>query len=438
MKKLLAILLASIMLVSFVSCSSEPAETPAEDTADTATTEDTAEDAAEEPAGEVLTIEYYQQKGEEGPQKGYQEIVDRFNAEYPQYIVEMNTVPDPGEVLTSRIASGDIPPIFTDFPTQIQFEAKIENGYIEELTGQDFLSRVNPSAIEMSTSDNGGIYALPYSNNFYGIFYNIDIFEEHGIEIPTTHDELIEVFETLEAAGVQPLGIDAKDPGRIGHMFQGMNVAYMAEGIETIEAVVAGEATLTGNAEYQEFARKMLEIFSYANDDALGVTHNILWEEFANGKYAMTPTGSYSRGTMMIANPDANLGIFPIPNDSVETTNTLSGIDSAVALSAHATDAEKEAGIMFLEFLTRTENAQIFCDNDGAPSCITEVVYKDAGTQPMIDIIQDGRVHDWAAATIPGNITGDIYSVAQGFLIHQNIDQFLEEMDASIELTSAQ
>ncbi len=434
MKKLLAILLASLMLVSFVSCSSEPAEETTTSTPTDASTEDTTE---EESTGEVLTIEFFQQKGEEGPQKGYQEIIDLFNAEYPQYVVEMNTVPDPGEVLTSRIASGDIPPIFTDFPTQIQFEAKIENGYIEELTGQEFLSRVNPSAIEMSTSDNGGLYALPYSNNFYGIFYNIDIFEEHGIEIPTTHDELITVFETLEAAGVQPLGIDAKDPGRIGHMFQGMLVAYTSDGIETIEAAVAGEATLSGDTDFVEFASKMIEIFSYANDDALGVTHTILWEEFANGKYAMTPTGSYSRGTMMIANPEANLGIFPIPNDTVESTNTLSGIDSAVAISAHASDAEKEAGLMFLEFLTRTENAQIFCDNDGAPSCITEVVYKDAGTQPMIDIIQDGRVHDWAAATINGNVTTDLYSVAQGFLIHQDVEQFLQEMDESIALTSA-
>ncbi len=35
--------------------------------------------------------------------------------------IEMNTVPDAGTVLTSRISSGDIPVIFSDYPTQQQF-----------------------------------------------------------------------------------------------------------------------------------------------------------------------------------------------------------------------------------------------------------------------------------------------------------------------------
>ena len=45
-------------------------------------------------ADEPLTIEFFQQKGEEGPQKGYQAIIDKFNEENTDIKIEMNTVPD--------------------------------------------------------------------------------------------------------------------------------------------------------------------------------------------------------------------------------------------------------------------------------------------------------------------------------------------------------
>ena len=43
-------------------------------------------------ADEPLKIEFFQQKGEEGPQKGYKEIIDKFNKENSDIEIEMNTV----------------------------------------------------------------------------------------------------------------------------------------------------------------------------------------------------------------------------------------------------------------------------------------------------------------------------------------------------------
>ena len=40
-------------------------------------------------ADEPLKIEFFQQKGEEGPQKGYKEIIDKFNKENSDIEIEM-------------------------------------------------------------------------------------------------------------------------------------------------------------------------------------------------------------------------------------------------------------------------------------------------------------------------------------------------------------
>ena len=44
-------------------------------------------------ADEPLKIEFFQQKGEEGPQKGYKAIIEKFNEENPDIEIKLTTVP---------------------------------------------------------------------------------------------------------------------------------------------------------------------------------------------------------------------------------------------------------------------------------------------------------------------------------------------------------
>ena len=55
------------------------------------------------------------------------------------------------------------------------------------------------------------VYGVPYATNASGVIYNVDKFKEHGIEIPKTWDEFIDVLEKLQDAGEQPLLMTYKD-----------------------------------------------------------------------------------------------------------------------------------------------------------------------------------------------------------------------------------
>lgn len=389
-------------------------------------------------ADEPLTIEFFQQKGEEGPQKGYQAIIDKFNEENTDIKIEMNTVPDAGTVLTSRISSGDIPVIFSDYPTQTQFKQKVANGFVQNLSDQDFLKNVDESSLEMTKQEDGGYYALPYSRNYIGVYYNQKIFEDNGLEIPTTWEEFTAVCDKLKEAGITPVGLNGKDPGRVGHTFQSAVVAWDPTGVDTLEKAVAGQAKLEGDAGFTAVFEKMTTLLSYANEDALAISDTNCYENFANGQYAMCITGSYARGTIQALNTDLQLGVFPLPNDTYDDTNALSGIDAAICVSAEASDEEKAAAYRFLAYLAEPENAQLFCDADGAPSCITGVKNDDTGIQPMVDLINAGKTHDWMASTINNNVITDLYNVVQGFWADKDIDAVLKNMDSSIAVTSAQ
>lgn len=445
-RRWIACLCAAAMVMGMTACGG--GEDGAKESANTTATDDGASEEAESDSaedtgdsssdGDVLTLEFFQQKMEEGPQKGYQEIIDKFNAENSDVQIEMNTVPDAGTVLTSRIASSDIPVLFSDYPTQVQFAQKVANGYVQDLSDQEFLNNVEESALEMTKQDDGKYYALPYSRNYMGVYYNQEIFEENNLEVPETWDEFMEVCETLQNAGITPIGLMGQDPGRVGHGFQCMTVAWDPEGVEAIEKTVAGENKLAEDEGFRSVAEKTVQLLEYCNTDILGLADTTCWENFANGQYAMCITGSYARGTLLIANPDLKMGVFPLPNDTKETTNTLSGIDAAICVSAQATDEEKEAAYRFLAYLAEPENAQIFCDNDGAPSCITGVTPNYEGIEPMMDLINAGQVHDWMASTIDNNIVTDLYNVTQGFWSERDVDTYLQQMDESIAITSAE
>lgn len=380
-------------------------------------------------------VEFFQQKMEEGPQRAYAEVLARFHAENPDVEIEINTIPDAGTVLMQRISTGDIPPIFSDYPTQTQFKGKVNNGYIECLEGNEFLSRVNPGMIELGKHYDGQTYALPLSQNYMAIFYNIDIFEQVGIEgTPKTWEELIAVCDKLVAAGVTPFSFGDKDAGRVGHCFQALSQATYPGVVDYVVSVVNGETTVADNADaFRKIGERMLQLHEYALPDYMGTADTVMWENFATGKAAMCITGSYARGTILISNPDLNLGAFPIPGDVYDESPLLTGIDAALCISAEATEEQKAVGLKFLEFISRPENAQLWSDIDGAPSCLLGTTYSDPRVAPVIEKAATGVVCDWFGSKVTTQVTTELYQVVQGLLLDGDLDAYIEGLDEAIE-----
>jgi raffinose/stachyose/melibiose transport system substrate-binding protein len=256
--------------------------------------------------------------------------------------------------------------------------------------------------------------------------------------VPSTYAEFISACAKLKNAGILPLVVTFATPGRVGHMYQAMNAAWTPDGVERYVAVMNKTGDILKDPVLSKMASRVLELISYANADAFALPDTGMWENFANGKAAMCITGSYARGTIFLANPGLNAGVFPLPNDTAETTRLLSGIDAALCVSAGAKAGEKEAGLAFLEFISRPENAQAFCDSDGAPSCITAVSYSDPRVEPVINKMKIGPLQDWFATYVPGNVQNEMYNTIQEFLMKKNVNTFLEGLQQAIVTAASQ
>lgn len=115
------------------------------------------------------------------------------------------------------MAADDVPVVFHGKPTSQAFFESAEAGFCLDLSDQPFIQNAIPSILESVKSEDGKVYAMPYSQNFMGVFYNVDIFKEHNLDIPKTWDEFMALCQKLEDAGIQPLEESYKDSAMAGH-----------------------------------------------------------------------------------------------------------------------------------------------------------------------------------------------------------------------------
>lgn len=138
----------------------------------------------------------------------------------------------------------------------------------------------------------GKTYGLPIELNIAPIYYNKEIFEKNGLEVPTTYDEFKNVVKTLKEKGVTPIALGNKD-GWTGSLWY-MYLADRIGGVELISQAISQETSFENPSlekaadEYQKLAK--MGGFSKGTN---GLTNDEAKVEFLNETAAMYLMGSW-------------------------------------------------------------------------------------------------------------------------------------------------
>ena len=201
MKKYLALLLASLMLLGcLAACSSEkstttpPAETAQDAPQTTVKEESTPADAAEpvETADELEGEITFWHSFTQGPRlERIQAAADAFMAEHPKVKINIETYSwaDFYTKWTTGLASGNVPDMSTAQAGQvvemINADAIIPLDDMIDEIGRD---RFYESPIQEMTYD-GSCYAVPIYSHAFVMWYRKDLLEKYNLDVPTTWDE---------------------------------------------------------------------------------------------------------------------------------------------------------------------------------------------------------------------------------------------------------
>ena len=181
-------------------------------------------------AQEPMTLEFW--GGWTGPDGAImQELVDQYNAENPDVQVNLS-VQQWSPLFDQFIAAGSAqqaPDIMSMHPQEIaQF---VELGLIEPVEELVATSEVYteeayvPKAWELQFY-NDTMYGLPFDLGVHGLYYNVDLFEEAGIEAPPSNRE--EMLEAIRLLTVDDEGRHPDDEG-----FDSENIVQYAINMHT-------------------------------------------------------------------------------------------------------------------------------------------------------------------------------------------------------------
>lgn len=360
-----------------------------------------------------------------------QALLDYLAAEVPDVEVEYQFIDNSNydTIVDTQLSADEGPDIICESPASALKHARL--GYLMDLS--DLGAKYSDAGTSVYSYD-GKVFALPGISWFEGIYYNVDIFEENNIALPTTFDEYIEVCKKLMDKGIQPLaaGLKSWEP-----MLKNSMAFVTAEYLSTDAGKTFGsdyremKATLDGT--FNPYLEKWSEMISEGiyTTDMTGIDHDQALEEFATGNAAMFCSGPWDLETIQSKNPDLNLNMMPFYGTGKSDGWLIGGPGCGFAVNEHSRN--REAAKRIVDALSTVEGQKaLWTNNQGGSSYLEGAefdlpeVYASAKTA-----LDAGNVYcpwnEWGAAA---GVHEDYGIQLQSYLLGQEtISSALQKVD---------
>lgn len=369
-----------------------------------------------------------------------QQLVDKFNESHEDVTIKITAPADAGTVLKTRMAKNDMPDIVMMGGDNNYTEVE-SAGMLVDLSDQDYVSDIQDSYMQMVYDVNKDkeekAYGIPYATNASGVIYNVDKFEELGLEVPKTWDEFIAVLDKIKAAGEQPLLMTYKDAWT--SLCPWNSIAPDLQPDNFTDDRKAGKTTFAKT--HEEIAEKYLTLLDYAQDDFMGLTYDDGNKKFANGEAVMIINGNWAINQYKNSNPDVNVNMFALPASDDESKNYVtSGVD--VLLGVCEGSENEEMAKEFVSFMMEPENAQTYIDDQFAFSAIKGVEQNNETVAGVKEDIANGKVANFPDHYYPSGfdlsaLTSELcLNYSNGMDNQKNITQFLKQCDEKYDIAN--
>lgn len=364
-KKILSSLLcATVAATTIIGCGQSAqttTETQSEAPSEAATAEATAEaentQAQAKESGEKVTLSIYTQYADDDTKVPYDYAVEQLKEAYPN--VELNLIvqaQDDGQTLKTLAATGQLPDIYqasTDIINTFRESNQIMVlNDVAKSTG--FLDKLYEANKDLAYAEDGNIYAFPFSGQEYVLwYYNKALFEENGLEVPKTYDELKNCIEVFKSKGITPLALFGQEGWNTAAAYDVVATRYTEGGIKALDE---GTASITDEA-YLTAAKTLEELVAAGlfQDSATTTNYDQASEMFLSGNAAM-----FINGQWYIEDATAALGenvdwmFYPAADEaSYEAGKSVfSGGGSASGFAVNPDSENAELAAEVAEFIT--------------------------------------------------------------------------------------
>ncbi len=287
MKKLIALLLAMVMVFALAACGQQTAPAGEQPAAE--------QPAAEQPAGEIVINFPSIWVGTDSKAEYMGKLIEAFNEENAgaiKVVVEEQTDYQAyRDKIRTTITTGSAPDICI-LDTTFDIKAYAESGKFMDLTpyleagwGDTFTD----GAFDAWSVD-GKVSILPFESAVFTPIYNTEILAAAGWDhFPATYDEFFQMAEDVKAAGYNVMGQMAGDNAWSSMLWYSL----------IVEAIGGKDVYANGLSDpaFVEAAKVLKEMYNYTFDGAVSATAGDV-----NGHFIARDTAIYLNGPWWIAN----------------------------------------------------------------------------------------------------------------------------------------
>ncbi|WP_026702522.1 ABC transporter substrate-binding protein [Salibacterium aidingense] len=367
--------------------------------------------------------------------------LEEFDEEHSDVTLDIQTAPgnDILEQLRTEMSAGDPPDVFTHWGMR-RVQNYIENGLLPDLSesieaDSDMEDRYIEDAYN-PVEYQGGIYGLPFQGYSYYLLINPELFEEHGVEVPTTYEELVTAVEQFNDAGLIPFAAN-------NHSARYMMLTWFAQKNDTDSLIKYATAEEPFGEDLRDAADKVAELSAMGafpeGYQSLETAQS--FELFRQGQAPMFYQHSWTAGEIDPEMED-QYEVIPFPlGDQASTPTTIAGTGHFIYMSKEAyEDPEKrEAAWELMKKIAGPEVGRKFVEEIPNPTALN-VEYDPAEVSPVMNQIMDFIENDenvvpsYDEQLFSQDVEDDYWSMTDQ-LLQQDLtpEQYVEEMNALIE-----
>lgn len=299
----------------------------------------------------------------------YDAIIEDFQNEYSNITVKLDLIPTAqySTIVTTRISTDAVdvlvassqisdPDTRTTLFLNLKGQSFVENVFEENILA-DFLPGVDTE---------GDIYVLPIVGTTMLTFYNKTIYNDLGLDIPATWNELISNCDKIKDADINPFLFGGKDQWPVNMIVASIEPPLVQAVKPDFYKTLGTGATKFTDPEFVSIFSKLDTLYkNYFDSNSLGIAYGDAPGLFVQGKSAMLIDGNWSAAQIKAAEPSFEVGTFILPSSDDATANQTAIVRNGMGWSVIKSSPNKDAALKWMEFIFRPENQKLACDVGG-------------------------------------------------------------------------
>jgi len=365
-------------------------------------------------------------------------VISMFEEANPGVSVDVRDSPENyQQVVATQLTGNTAPDIIQVFPgngNNLSVAIAGDRGYLADLTGADWAANLPESALELLTTDDDELVAVPMTFSSIGGIYNQGAIDDLGLTPPSTWDEVLQFCAAATDAGKVAYGLGLSDTWTTQLIPYALTATLVyGQDPEFVQHQLDGETSFADSA-WRQALEQYLEMDEAGcfNTSPTGTPYSNVQQAIVDGSTLATVSVAAETETIGRLGPDdleLTFTAFPATSNADETVLSAT---TGPSFAVNAATSKQELAEKFIAFLAAPETQVAYAEAYGDTAALPGDLEQGTSVSAVVaEYVERNQTAYWPDQLWPTTaVQPALFDGVQAFFSGQNdIDGVLQDLD---------